>query len=173
MCIRDRLELPHVLAIIEEVDELVTLLPKLRNECAALADAQARELFIFIDNFDDFSDELITRRPLNEELAQMARRFGRDGLHFVIAGSTELTSASAELRRRVQSSNYGLGLRISQTLDALRVNKRPAGIQDQELPIGRGYLVKSGAATLIQVATPYTCLLYTSARRASPIRICS
>jgi DNA segregation ATPase FtsK/SpoIIIE-like protein len=150
------IELPHVLAAIEEVDDLVALLPRLRNECAALAEAQLRELFIFIDNFDDFSDELIARRPLNEELAQMARRFGRDGLHFVIAGSTELTSASAELRRRVQSSNYGLGLRISQTLDALRVNKRPAGIQDQELPIGRGYLVKSGAATLIQVATPYT-----------------
>jgi hypothetical protein len=113
-------------------------------------------LFIFIDNFDDFGDELVNKRQLDQELAQLARRAGRDGLHFVVAGSTEITSVTAELRRRVQTSNYGLGLRISQALDVLRVNKRPAGMQDKELPIGRGYLVKAGAATLFQVATPYT-----------------
>jgi S-DNA-T family DNA segregation ATPase FtsK/SpoIIIE len=150
-------ELPHVLATIDEIEELVELLPRLRNACAALAEADPpRELFIFIDNFDDFGDELVNKRQLDQELAQLARRAGRDGLHFVVAGSTEITSVTAELRRRVQTSNYGLGLRISQALDVLRVNKRPAGMQDKELPIGRGYLVKAGAATLFQVATPYT-----------------
>ncbi len=151
------LELPHVLATIDEIDELVELLPRLRSACVALAEADPpRELFIFIDNFDDFGDELVNKRQLDQELAQLARRAGRDGLHFVIAGSTELTSITAELRRRVQASNYGLGLRIGQALDTLRVNKRPAGMQDKELTIGRGYLVKAGAATLLQVATPYT-----------------
>jgi S-DNA-T family DNA segregation ATPase FtsK/SpoIIIE len=150
-------ELPHVLATVDEIEELVELMPRLRNACAALAEADPpRELFIFIDNFDDFGDELVNKRQLDQELAQLARRAGRDGLHFVIAGSTELTIITAELRRRVQASNYGLGLRIGQALDTLRVNKRPAGMQNKELPIGRGYLVKAGAATLLQVATPYT-----------------
>lgn len=150
-------ELPHVLATIDEIDELAESLPRLEAACAALAEADPpRELFIFIDNFDDFGDELVNKRQLDQELAQLARRAGRDGLHFIIAGSTELTSVTAELRRRVQASNYGLGLRIGQALDTLRINKRPAGMQDKELNIGRGYLVKAGAATLLQVATPYT-----------------
>lgn len=150
-------ELPHVLATIDEIEALVELLPRLSNLCAALAESDPpRELFIFIDNFDDFGDELANKRQLDQELARLARRSGRDGLHFVIAGSTEITSSTAELRRRVQSSNYGLGLRIGQALETLRVNKRPAGMQDAELPIGRGYLVKAGSTTLLQVATPYT-----------------
>jgi hypothetical protein len=146
-----------VLAAIDEVEELVELLPQVRRTCATLETSdQPRELFIFIDNFDDFGDELASKRQLDQELAQLARRSGRDGLHFVVAGSPEMTSITADLRRRVQSSNYGLGLRIGQALEPLRVNKRPAGMQDKELNLGRGYLVKAGAATLLQVATPYT-----------------
>jgi hypothetical protein len=86
-------------------------------------------------------------------MAYLARRYGRDGLHFVIAGSLE--STGNELRRRIQSNNYGIGLRTGQSLDALRVSRRPAGLQDKELNVGRGYLVKSGQASLVQVASPY------------------
>jgi len=148
-------ELPHVLEVIDEVEQLNTLMPRLLAMCEALAERKSLcELFILIDNFDDFSDEVDQKRQLGQQLAQIARRYGRDGVHFIIAGSLE--STGNDLRRRIQSANYGIGLRIGQSLDTLRVSKRPAGIQDKELNVGRGYLVKAGQATLLQVATPYT-----------------
>ncbi len=148
-------ELPHVLEVLDEVEQLNTLMPKLLAMCEALAERRSLcELFILIDNFDDFSDELDQKRQLGQQMAQLARRYGRDGVHFIIAGALE--SGGNDLRRRIQSANYGIGLRIGQSLDTLRVSKRPPGLQDKELNVGRGYLVKAGQATLLQVATPYT-----------------
>jgi hypothetical protein len=59
------------------------------------------------------------------------------------------------LRRRVQAANYGVGLRTAQSLDKLRITRRPGGLRGKELPVGRGYIVRSGQATMIQMATPY------------------
>jgi DNA segregation ATPase FtsK/SpoIIIE-like protein len=147
-------DLPHVWHALQEVDQLAQILPQLQAECAKMAEAPGRpELFIVIDNYDDFGDELDANRVLAGQMAHLARRYGRDGLHFIIAGSLE--GAGNDLRRRVQSSNFGLGLRTGNSLDALRVNKRPAGLQDKEMVVGRGYLVKSGQTTLLQSASPW------------------
>ncbi|MBX3010470.1 MAG: AAA family ATPase [Caldilineaceae bacterium] len=144
--------LPHVLATIFEMDELVTLVEQLQTECAALAES-GTELFIVIDDFDDFSEALEEQRNLGRNLANLARRYGRDGLHFIIAGMLE--SSINDLKRQIQASNYGIGLRSAQAVDTLRVLRRPPGLQDQELAVGRGFIVKSGQATMIQVAAPY------------------
>jgi hypothetical protein len=147
-------ELPHVLASITELEQIGSLVTSLKQECPVIAEEDSgRELFIFIDNFDDFVEELNRERELNEDLSTLARRYGRDGLHFVIAGA--LDSSMNELRRRVQSSNYGVGLRVAESLNTLRVQKHPPGVRGRELPNGRGYVVRSGQTTLIQVATPY------------------
>ncbi len=147
-------ELPHVLASITELEQMESLVACLKRECVVIAEEDSgRELFIFIDNFDDFVEELNRERELNEDLSTLARRYGRDGVHFVIAGA--LDSSMNELRRRVQSSNYGVGLRVAESLNTLRVQKHPAGIRGRELTNGRGYIVRSGQTTLIQVATPY------------------
>ena len=144
-------DLPHVLDVLDEVAQLDALLPALKLESEQLP-GSGRALYIFIDNYDDFSDELEKNRPLAQEMAFLARRFGRDGLHFVIAGS--LDGSGNELRRRIQSANYGLGLRTGSALDTLRVSRRPAGMQDKELNVGRGYLVKSGQAGLAPGCQP-------------------
>jgi hypothetical protein len=86
-------------------------------------------------------------------MSRLIRRYQRAGLHFVVAfGPDAITS---DLRRRVLASNYGLGLQTYQAVDALKVSRIPAGVRDKSLPVGRGYLVKSGQPVLIQVASPY------------------
>lgn len=92
-------------------------------------------------------------RELPRELAAMARRYGREGLHFIIAGNLDSSSA---LRQRVKAANYGIGLRTSQAINTLGVIQTPPALRSgKELPTGRGFIVKSGHATLLQVASPY------------------
>jgi DNA segregation ATPase FtsK/SpoIIIE-like protein len=150
-------ELPHVISSISDVAQLDELTAQLKTECEALA-AQGvdRAVYIIIDNFDDFSEELEgnqSGRNILRDLAGLARRYGRDGLHFVISGM--LDGTTNELRKRVQSAGYGLGLRTEQALSSLRVQRTPAALRNKELPVGRGYIVKAGQPALLQVATPY------------------
>jgi hypothetical protein len=147
-------ELPHVLATISEVEQMEGLLANLKREGEVLANqAPGYELFVIIDNYDDLSEEIERIRDLPKELAGLARRFGRDGLHFIIGGT--LDSGISELRRRVQASNYGVGLRTAQAVETLRVARTPPEIRGKELSIGRGFIVRAGQPTMIQVATPY------------------
>ena len=147
-------DLPHVLTTVYEIEEVVGLVERLKQEGAAMAaNESGNELFVVIDDFDDFSELLEDQRSLGRELANLARQFGRVGLHFVVAGALE--GNHTEFRRQVQSSNYGIGLRVAQSVDTLRVLRRPPALQDRELTVGRGFIVRSGQATLIQVAAPY------------------
>jgi hypothetical protein len=146
-------ELPHVLTTISEVEQMEGLLANLKSECETLAAQGNYELFVIVDNFDDLSEEIERIRELPRELAGLARRYGRDGLHLIVGGT--LDSGISELRRRVQASNYGLGLRTAQAVETLRVSRTPPEIRGKELAIGRGFIVKSGQPTMIQVATPY------------------
>jgi DNA segregation ATPase FtsK/SpoIIIE, S-DNA-T family len=150
-------QLPHLLASVTRPEEMPALFAALEAECALLATAsEPRELFVFIDNFDDFVEELSgdkNLREMNEALATLARKHGRDGLHFVIAGA--LDSSINELRRRVRAANYGLGLRVANSLNTLGVQKHPPNLKDRVLPHGRGYTVRAGQPSLIQIATPY------------------
>lgn len=146
-------ELPHVVACLTEIEQLEDLVAQLKEECALLAaQERSRAIFVVIDNFDDFSDEL-GQQPAGRELARLARRYGRDGLHFVVSSGTK--SDSGELKRRIQAANYGIALRTSEAVAALNVMRTPAALRDRELPVGRGYVVKSGQTTLIQIASPY------------------
>jgi hypothetical protein len=147
-------DLPHVVAAVSEIEELEALIANLMAEGAAMAGSPSgRELFVFIDNFDDFSEEIESQRDLLDSMSRLIRRYQRAGLHFVAAfGPDAMTS---DLRRRVLASNYGLGLQTYQAVDALKVSRIPAGVRDKSLPVGRGYLVKSGQPVLIQVASPY------------------
>ncbi len=151
-------ELPHVVDSISEVEQLEGLVANLKVECEALVSQDTdRAIFVIIDNFDDLSEEIDRLRELPQELSGLVRRYGRDGLHFIICGS--LDSGTSELRRRVQSANYGIALRSAQAVDALRAARRPAALlRGKELPVGRGFIVKSGQTTMIQVATPYESL---------------
>jgi DNA segregation ATPase FtsK/SpoIIIE, S-DNA-T family len=152
---RSLAELPHVLSSLTEVEQIEALLLQLNAECAQMAAAGSEgAIFVVIDNFDDFSDETENKHSLGSDIAALARRFGRDGLHFIVAGTPE--GSANELKRRIQGANYGIGLRTASAVETLRVMRTPPALRNKELPIGRGFIVKSGQTTMIQVANPYT-----------------
>ena len=162
-------DLPHVIAAVAEVEQLADLTDQLLTEGrilaaqktgASVADGQrltvkktGPAIFVIIDNFDDFSEEVESNRKLARDLSSLARRYGGYGIHFVISGA--LDGPATELRRRIQGANYGIGLRSAQAVEALRVQRTPAALRGKEFPVGRGYIVKSGQATMIQIAAPY------------------
>jgi hypothetical protein len=73
-------------------------------------------------------------------------------VHFLAAGAF---ASPSDMGRILLASNFGIGLRTAAALDTLRVNKIPGSVRDRELGVGRGYIVKAGQTTMIQVATPY------------------
>jgi S-DNA-T family DNA segregation ATPase FtsK/SpoIIIE len=148
-------DLPHVVATLNEVRELVALARRLKVEGQLLAErTSAREIFVLIDNYDDIAEEIERQDEVAQELGSLARQYGRDGLHFILAGSME--GGLGEFKRAVQATNYGIGLRTASSLDALRVMRVPAGLRSgRDLAVGRGYAVKSGQPTMLQVASPY------------------
>ncbi|MER2598589.1 MAG: FtsK/SpoIIIE domain-containing protein [Caldilineales bacterium] len=158
-------DLPHVLAAVSEIEDLEALLTNLTAEgvlmavanAAAGVNARARELFIFIDNFDDFSEELESQRSLMDGFSRLLRRFQREGMHFVVAFAPE--ASTSDVRRRILSSNYGIGLQTSQAVDVLKVARTPAAVRDASLPVGRGYLIKSGQPVMIQIGSPYHSMI--------------
>ena len=146
-------ELAHVLMVVDDIDQIESLQSLLQETAVQLREThEDRHLFVFIDNYDDFEKELGTRQA-QAGLASMARRFGRDGLHFVIAGSMDDTPQ--DLRRRILASGFGIGLRTETALGPFRMMRLPAELRGKELNPGRGYLVQAGRPTLLQVATPY------------------
>ncbi len=151
-------QLPHTLEAVTTVERLEALLPALKLEANRLAQpVSPRSLFIFIDNFDDFVDEVDqAKRELIGQLASLAGRYGRDGLHFVVTANAAVVSRSSDLWRRIQSSNYGLALRTEQALQGpLQLRRTPPAVQGKELPMGRGFLVRAGQPILLQSALPY------------------
>jgi hypothetical protein len=151
-------QLPHVVASIVEAGELPGLVERLEGECKAIeADNGRRSLFVVIDNFDDLAeDTLSTRdnevREAGNTLVRLARRYGTRGVHFLAAGAF---AAPSDMGRILLASNFGIGLRTGAALDTLKVNRIPSSLRDRELGVGRGFIIKSGQATMIQVATPY------------------
>ncbi|HRW09494.1 MAG TPA: FtsK/SpoIIIE domain-containing protein, partial [Caldilineaceae bacterium] len=150
--------LPHTVAYITDAEELPGLTQQLDNECQVLSTASNnRKIYIVVDNFDDLGEELLSSRDndvrdAGNALVRIARRMGPNGVHFVTAGSFATTS---DLGRIVRASNFGIGLRTGDSLNALNVNTVPANIRDREFNIGRGFVARSGQISMLQVATPY------------------
>lgn len=143
-------DLPQVITAVTEPEQLPAFTEQLTQECQYLA--KAAPLFIVIEDFDDFVEEVDGNRELSyllNELALLARRHGTDGLHFLIAGALDNPSP---LKKRVLASGYGLGLRSSDALATLHAYTR----NFPDLPVGRGYIVNAGQLQRLQVAQPYT-----------------
>jgi len=110
-----------------------------------------RQLFVIIDNFDDFIEEVERDRDSSESLghlAQLANRHGTDGLHVIIGG---LLDGASALKSRVLASGYGVGLRNADSLASLRAYTHSF----KDMPAGRGYTAAAGHLTKIQIAQPY------------------
>lgn len=143
--------IPHVrLAISEQNREQIDVMMESLKQTYAHRDGNLPEIFIFIDNYDDFGD--LMERKLLPDFANLARRAGAEGLHVVIASGSP---SSDELFKVITRSKYGMAL------DAEGGSKAPFNltamnkIAKLELPVGRGFLISAGRFQMLQISTPY------------------
>ncbi len=149
-------DLPHVLATACEPEDTAQLIESLRAQYEGSADQPTpREIFVLIDNYDDFGDLVPRDRDEHYKiLGDLARRHAPKGLHFVISGSVSAVRPLEEFIKRIWESRFGLALQTAEAVEALNA-RPPYGLKDTELPVGRGFWVRSGKAHLMQVARPY------------------
>lgn len=148
-------KLPHVIDTLTLGDDFMQFVQSLRHEMDELVQLpkkKRRSLFVIIDNYDSFSEEIRDEGGVLKDLSLLAREYGNDGLHFIICGSPDITRAPDGLRKQVQISSYGLAV---DTQSAERIGGRvPRALRAVELPTGRGFAIKSGRTHMIQFATP-------------------
>ena len=147
-------DLPQVVRVLSEPEDLTDLVDKLEYEYHPDRDYDRYpipELFVFIDNYDDFADLAPNKDDLRR-LGQLARQQRDRGLHFVLCGSPTIIRSNEELRKQVGQSRLGFALRTSDAVEALG-GKMPRSLRDVELPVGRGFLIDTGRTALAQIAT--------------------
>jgi hypothetical protein len=107
---------------------------------------------VIIDNYDEFAS--IAGRKGLEELAELARKYGSQGLHVIIGNSISGMRTRDDLIKQVESPRYSL---VLQDVEAVRNmgGKVPYALVKGEYPPGRGFVVKSVRVALSQIATPY------------------
>ena len=119
-----------------------------------------RQVFIFVDNYDELID-ILPDEGMYAVLGRYARRFQGEA-HFVMSGSEDMLRDNNALRRQVWQVRYGFALRSGNVLERLG-GRLPRMLRDQELPPGRGFLVRSGLSQLAQIGT-----IEPRAERSSP-----
>ncbi len=147
--------LPHVLEAISEKEQFIEMVKKIRYEYGERPDNDpGPEIFVIADNYDDFGSVVgpSTRAPEYGELAELARKYGPAGLHFVVCGQLSILRTMDDFMKQVNSPRYGLGLDATDSPSALGGRVRGGG---DEFPPGRGYIVKAGRLSLIQTALPH------------------
>ncbi len=153
-------ELPHVIDSVDDAELISDFVDNLVNEGVVMGEKKDdRALFVIIDNFSDFSEEVEAiqrthRATYLEELSKVARKSGTDGIHFIICGGVDLTRINNNFRKRIASSRFGIGLQVADSVAALN-GKPPRGLAETEPPPGRGFAVKAGRVAMLQIATPY------------------
>jgi S-DNA-T family DNA segregation ATPase FtsK/SpoIIIE len=147
-------DLPHVLMTVSEQAQMAQVVENLKYEYQSERDDRP-EIFVISDNYDDWSNVVgsPTRAKEYGDLAELARKFGPEGLHFVMCGSLTIARGQDDLMKQVLSPRFGLGLDASDAPSALGGRVRGGG--SDEFPPGRGYIVKAGRIALIQTAIPH------------------
>lgn len=157
-------DLPHVLTTVsnaEEMDEIVkrlhseytesvqTILKKEAKKAFNLQDNKKRSILVIFDHYDDVS-QLNGKGMGTDALSEIGKG---ENLHIILAGTQDITrSGSDKLRKRVDSCRYTL---VLQDADALRyMGVRTRFTVKDELPPGRGFMVKAVQAYLTQICTP-------------------
>jgi len=150
---RTLMDLPHIVAWVTDNDELAAVIKALEVQCPFLAEDK-RAIVVVIDNYDTFADEAGALREALPALGALAREHGTDGLHFVAAGSPGSARSPEELRKQIVMPRLGIALQSDDAVSALH-GRIPRSLTQAELPMGRGFLVRSGRTSLLQIATPY------------------
>jgi len=144
-------DLPHVDYAISEQNktDMATMIAHLQKIYSQ--PGKKPDIYVVIDNYDDFRD--LANNQQQTEIADMSRKFGAEGLHFVIACLPG--SMSDDLRKNIAKSRYGLALDANTATNTPFNARVPRKLQEAELPVGRAFLILSGRVSILQVATPY------------------
>lgn len=152
--LRSLAELPHVLGVVTETSHMEELCAHLAYEQENLSpgEAPSRQIFIFIDNYDDFNElkadsDLLTRLTRSKP--------GRPLVHFILSGTPLGMRSGDDFLRRVTQSRFGLATNKDAVGESPHNATLPRSLRDSELPIGRGFIVRSGKLETLQVALPW------------------
>lgn len=149
-------QLPHVVQTIEDIEQLDDLYENLAVEANDFEkNPDRRKIMLFIDNYDAFTDESSRKKmAFFESMAGLVRKYQTEGIYMVVAGSVSITTASDDLRKVFAAPNFGIALKSADAVNRL-YGKFPRSLADAELPMGRGFIVRSGITNMLQIATPY------------------
>ncbi len=158
--------LPHVLAAISEPEEIEEVVRRLQVEYdddlaervhtksdEFRAEDQPRPaIVVVVDNYGEFGS--LVNRMLLSDLAEMARKYGSEGLHFVIGGALSDLRSRDDFLKQVEAPRYSL---VLQDIEAVRNmgGKVPYAMLKGEYPPGRGFIIKSVRVALTQVGMPF------------------
>jgi len=147
-------DLPHVDYAISEQnkDDMTSMMAHIQKIYSQ--PGKKPEIYVIIDNFDDFRD--LANNQQQTDIADMSRKYGAEGLHFVI--SCLPGSMSDDLRKNIGKSRYGLALDPNTATNTPFNARIPRKLQEAELPVGRAFLILSGRVNILQIATPYPVL---------------
>ncbi len=149
-------QLPHVRLALFDEDEVQPFGDALSAGAEGLGKSNGpKSIFLIVDNYDAFEDAVKRERKLTEEIGRLARRKGTDGFHLILAGSSDILRGSDDIRRQVKSPRFGIAIQSTDAVQNLN-GRVPRALAAAELPIGRGFVVKSGRTQMIQFASPYT-----------------
>jgi len=149
-------ELPHVVECVSEAEQLSELLDNLRVECLSLeAINNRRSIFMLIDNYDSFSEEGNRISTFFDGMVGLTRKFQTMGFYLVGSGSIQMRTSSDDLRKLITASNFGLALKNAEAVNTLN-GRYPRALAEVELPNGRGFMIRSGITSMLQLATPCT-----------------
>jgi S-DNA-T family DNA segregation ATPase FtsK/SpoIIIE len=151
-------ELPHALMpVITEPQQFGEMVTQLENEFIYTPDRPYREVFVIFDNYDDI-DELASKVEGGDprrRLGDMARRLGKQGLHFIVCGMKEGLTSGDDMLRPISANRYGLAMDSETAESAPFYGSVPRSYSQMQLPRGRGFIVTPGKVALVQVAVPY------------------
>jgi type VII secretion protein EccCb len=149
--------LPHVVDTIADIEELDEFLENIREECADFeVNPKRRKLMIVIDNYDSFTEESSRKKmTFFEQIAGLVRKYQTAGVYVIAAGSVSMMNASDDLRKVITAPNFGIALKSADAVNRLN-GKFPRSLADVELPMGRGFIVRTGITAMCQLATPYS-----------------
>lgn len=152
-------ELPHVLGgqVINETSQMVELVEQLENEFIHTRNRPPREVFVLMDSYEEMDELAPHNTPIDirKRLGDLARRYGRQGLHFVLAGMRTSFGTGDELVRPVTANRFGLAMDVETAESAPFYGAVPRSYTQTELPRGRGFVVIPGKVSLVQVAVPF------------------
>ncbi|MBN1179097.1 MAG: type VII secretion protein EssC [Anaerolineae bacterium] len=150
--------MPHVVAHWQSASAFCREgLARLASEVArrgAAAPPDAPRIVLFVDDYDEVA--AANDREVQAELVRLARHGADVGLHIILSGPLPNMGVGYGdlLVKQLRAERSGFILRVLESGDQNPLGVRVRAAEGRQMPPGRGYVVRSGRETLLQVAAP-------------------